>query len=97
MITAGKPEKKKKKNRHLRVEKKRAVRSAFYGGQANAGGRGAAQEEMKKRKAKNHATRSDFTLDSSAIESRDCATRRRRCSRADLKSVERQTKGKLKK
>jgi hypothetical protein len=27
------------------------------------------REEIKKQKAKNHATRSDFTLDSSAIES----------------------------
>lgn len=46
------------------------------------------QEEIKKQKAKNRATRSDFTLDSSAIESRSDdynTTSSSLYSRADLK------------
>lgn len=62
-----------------RVEK---IAPAFYGsrergtqrergGEREGGVRARARhrEEIKKQKAKNHATRSDFTLDSSAIES----------------------------
>lgn len=55
---------------------------------------GAAQEEIKKQKAKNHATRSDFTLDSSAIESQ--RLQHDVVIVARIWSVERQTKGKLK-